>query len=341
MKVKAYIGSQIAHTSQIFTGLAMLRKAGKIALFFSKDPLLGKSAAIQRCEVDGRLLVFDLADGFVNDPVHYASCDLYFKRMLAPDTPDPLGKLRPYGLNYPVHTAGDTSIRRAWISGDKRRLMEAILRSSVLLSRLFNINLSHSTSQVRHFEGRPAVNAHHPRVIYFTRLWDPSKVKDERLKAQREVMNAMRRALVRALRDELKDQFIGGIYRTEFSAAFAPAETAPDNRALHKAAYLKALRASDIGIADYGLEMSVGFKMAEYVAMSKAIVSSPVNTLLPGSFEQGKNYLAYDTVEECLNHCVGLIRRPELILEMQRHNADYYRQYLRPDQLVWNCLTTA
>lgn len=340
MKVKAYIGSQIAHVSQIFTGLAMLRKAGKIALSFSKDPLLGKSVAIQRCEVDGRLLAFDLADGFAIDPIQYASCDLYFKRMLAPDTPDPLGKLRPYGLNYPVLTAGDASIRRAWISGDKRRLMDAILRSSVVLSKLLNINLSHSTSQVRHFEGRPAINAR-PRVIYFTRLWDPSKVKDETLKAQRENMNDMRRALVRALRDELKDQFIGGIYRMEFSAAFAPAETAPDNRALHKAAYLKALRASDIGIADYGLEMSVGFKMAEYVAMSKAIVSTPVNTLLPGSFEQGKNYLAYNTVEECLNHCVGLIRRPELTLEMQRHNSDYYEQNLRPDKLVWNCLTTA
>lgn len=340
MKVKAYIGSQIAHTSQIFTGLAMLRKAGKISLSFSKDPLLNKSAAIQRLEVNGRLLVFDLADGFAVDLTHYASCDRYFKRMIASDMPNSLYKLSPYGLNYPVYIAGDASILRAWISGDKRNLLHCVLRRSIALSKLINLNLAYSTSQVRHFEGRPAVNAR-PRVIYFTRLWDPSKVKDETLKAQRENMNDMRRSLVRALRDELKDQFIGGIYRTEFSAAFAPEETVADNKALHKAAYLKALRASDIGIADYGLEMSVGFKMAEYVAMSRAIVSTPVNTLLPGFFESGKNYLSYTTVDECLNHCIGLIRRPELILEMQRHNADYYQRYLKPDQLVWNCLNTA
>lgn len=339
MKVKAYIGSQIAHVSQVFTGLAMLQKAGRIDLSFEKDSVLGKNTAIQQVSSDGRVLIFDLADGFQINPTHYASCDLYFKRMLDPDSIGLYDKIRPYGLNYPVNIVGDGLLQRSWMSGDRKLFLNNILRRSLWLSKLFNINFAYSTSQVRHFEGKPGVHPK-PKVIYFTRLWDPSRVKDEKLKEQRETMNTMRRDLVLALRREFKDQFTGGIYRTEFSAAFAPEATTANNDALHKTAYLKNLRASDIGIADYGLEMSVGFKLAEYVAMSKTIVSTPINTVLPGYFSEGRNYLPYTNLVDCVQQCSILIRNPQLILEMQRCNEAYYQEFLKPDQLIWNCLTT-
>lgn len=337
MHVKAYIGSQIAHVSQIFTGLAILQQSGKITLSFAKDPELSHRTSIQRIEAEGRMLVFDLADGFGIDPKWYSATDRYFKRMLSPKTPDPDNKIRPYGLNYPVSVVGDGFLYRTWLSGDRRLWLKSIARRSLWLSRLFRINLAYATSQVHHFEGAPGINAQ-PRLIYYTRLWDPDRVKDEAMRAQREAMNALRRDLVLALRLEFGDRFTGGIYRTDFAAAYAPEAAVPDNRVLHKAVYLRNLRASDIGIADYGLEMSVGFKLAEYVAMSKAIVTTPINTVLPGAFEEGRNYLAYKNVEQCLTQCETLLCDPQRLLTMQYQNAAYYRDFLRPDRLVWNCL---
>lgn len=340
MIVKAYIGSQIAHVSQIFTGLAMLERGKLLSLRFDKDSLLGKSSPLLRVEINGKHLIFDLADGFNIDKDLYKDSDLYFKRMLNSEDTLAFPRLHPYGLNYPVYIAGDHLMKRIFLTSDVRYISSNIIRHSILLSKILNINLSYANSSVKHFEGEVKVKER-PTILYYTRLWNPDKSKDASKKAQRIQMNELRKDLVLALRKKFKDNFQGGLYRSEFSVAFAPTATVPNNRQLHKTRYLQSLRHADVCIADPGLEMSVGFKLGEYVAMSKAIVSTPVNTILPGDFAEGKNYLCYKNIEQCLAQCEHLLEHRDAIFELQQSNYQYYRNFLRPDTLIWNCITKA
>lgn len=338
MNVKAFIGTQIAHVSQIFTGLAMLKSIGKIEIKFERDSEVRSSDAIQRIEVNGKKLIFDLADGFHYNKIFYEWCDLYFKRMLSPQMGIQFPKMRPYGLNYGVYGVGDKLILRSMITRDYKFLLKNLGRRSSFLSKIFNPNLSYRSSLVRHFEAQPSLNEE-LRIIYFTRLWNPANVKNDIKKEQRESMNELRRDLVKRLRKEFGRQFVGGIMYSDFAAKYAPNETISNNAFLHKSNYLENLRRSDIGIADYGLEFSVGWKLAEYVAMSKAIITTPINTLLPGHFSEGDNYLSYSTIEEGLSNCEQLLADREQTLSIQKQNSLYYKDYLSPDVLIYNCLT--
>jgi hypothetical protein len=338
MNVKAYIGTQIAHASQVFTGLALLEVTGKIKVSYERDFNVGINDPIQRIEVGSMKVVFDLSDGFHFDKKFYDWSDKYFKRMLSPELVVQFPKMQPYGLNYPVYTIGDQSILRSLISRDYRLLLNNLIRRSPVLSNLFNPNLSYRSCLVNHFEGEPGLNKD-LRIIYFTRLWNPDNVKSDVKREQRELMNELRRNLVRELRKEFGRHFLGGIIHSDFAVKYAPTEVVTDNSNVHKTNYLENLRRSDIGVADFGLELSVGFKMAEYVAMSKAIVTTPLNTLLPGSFEVGRNYLEYKGTEDCIQQCYDLIQNPELIINMQYQNFNYYKQSLRPDKLIWNCIS--
>ena len=52
-------------------------------------------------------------------------------------------------------------------------------------------------------------------------------------------------------------------------------------------------------MASTGLHGSTGWKLAEYVAAGRAIVTEPLRYTLPGGFEEGKNYKTYTSPAEC------------------------------------------
>ena len=74
------------------------------------------------------------------------------------------------------------------------------------------------------------------------------------------------------------------------------------------------------------------------MAAAKAIVHEELCYSVPGDFREGVNYLSFQTAQECVDAVAELVRSPERIQAMKRANAEYYRQYLRPDVLVKNTL---
>ena len=105
--------------------------------------------------------------------------------------------------------------------------------------------------------------------------------------------------------------------------------------------YLRLLRSHPICVASTGLHGSTGWKLAEYVAFSKAILSEQLVYEVPGGFAPGANYLEFSSPEECLNAAVRLIEDADLRQRIMRNNAGYYRQYLHPAALLKNALTKA
>jgi hypothetical protein len=104
---------------------------------------------------------------------------------------------------------------------------------------------------------------------------------------------------------------------------------------------LNKLREFPICVATVGLNGSNGWKLAEYVAASKAILSEPLVYEVPGEFTHEKNYLQFQTPDELVETAVKLIEDAELRSSMMHANRQYFREYVRPDAMVRNSLKIA
>ena len=87
-----------------------------------------------------------------------------------------------------------------------------------------------------------------------------------------------------------------------------------------------------------GLHESIGWKTAQYIASSRAIVNEKLHYEVTGNFEDGENYLSFEGVEECMEKVSFLYDDKDKLYNMKKRNHDYYNKYLRPDQLVLNAI---
>lgn len=333
--------SNIAHTYQVYTGLCMLRDMGIINLELIKGNEQPANSSLIRLEMDHKQVCIDLSDSceFRNNE-WLSSSDLYFKRMLLKENVNE--KIRPFGLNYPVLYSNDNFVARGYALSGLKGGVRSLARRNPILSSILDINIAHKNSSVSHFERLPLLETDNMRVIFYSRLWNPDKVNDNGKKNQRMVLNDIRIKAVSLLKKELGNRFIGGIQRDEYSEKVAGESLVQDNSIVHKKAYMANLRKSHIGIATEGLEESIGFKFAEYISMSMAIVSNSLESYsLPGSLSANKNYLSYETAEACVSECFKLMEDKNRYFEMCMNNMQYYNNFLSPDKLMLNCLMIA
>ena len=66
------------------------------------------------------------------------------------------------------------------------------------------------------------------------------------------------------------------------------------------------VKESDICITTTGLHRSIGWKFAEYIAASKAIVTEKLNYSPGTELKANTNFLEFDTSEELINQVVLL-----------------------------------
>ncbi len=112
----------------------------------------------------------------------------------------------------------------------------------------------------------------------------------------------------------------------------------PDNSLSNKRKYLEMLKDFPICIATKGLNNSNGWKLGEYVAFSKAIVTEPLRFQVTGDFAKEKNYLEFTDSEELLNSVSRIFDDKNLRDSLMKNNHDYYRNFVRPDALILNTL---
>jgi hypothetical protein len=147
-----------------------------------------------------------------------------------------------------------------------------------------------------------------------------------------------RRLTRSAARAEFGERFYGGFAIEEFSRREYGDCLLPDHRASERRAFLARVRDSAICVATTGLHGSIGWKMAEYVAASRAIVSEPLRYEVPGGFAAGRNFLEFTTLESFITSVESLLRDVSLREDIRRTNWDYYRRWVRPDAQVLRTL---
>jgi hypothetical protein len=171
-------------------------------------------------------------------------------------------------------------------------------------------------------------------VVFQTRVWEPHDTTDDA-----DQVNQERVDLVRALRDALGERFVGGLVPTPFAAKNFPDAVTPHDAS--RAGYVQMSKRSLVGVYSRGLHHSLAFKLAEYLAASKCVVSTPFRNELPAPLVEGTNYLEFDGIEQCVAQCRRLLADADLAAEMRRRNREYFLREVEPASHMRRCLDRA
>jgi len=317
----------------------MLAAAGAVDVHLRPSPAFdpGGGGTILQAEIEGHRVVYDTFDVSAISPDLLAWATRYYKRSFDPVTVAASGRpdiIRPLGLNYGVYATGDWRFRRmGWSLRGLRRnnlrdVATRIARLSSAGSRF--TDTGRSTASVQHFEEEPGRPGH--QVLLLTRTWDPTRVQGDRAEMRAE-MNRVRVEGIRLLRDEFGPRFLGGLNPSPDALRDFP-DLVVDPQVVKKPAYLRAMRSAAVCVTSRGLVDSNGWRLAEYVAASRAIVTEPLAHEVPGEFTAGRNYLEFSdpqSLVEAVNH---LLSDAEGRARMREANHRYYLDHVRPDAIV-------
>lgn len=322
-EVVVHFNSTIAHSSQIFTGLEILKADGKINLNYELA-LAEIPFNKLRVSYKGKRVIFDMADDSFVDEELLKSSDFYVKRMLLKSDFMESGKLFPFGLNYSV-MAPNPFFKSVWKKD--LRLYNYAVKYHPTISKLLAVNDSISSVNLGNMECCPNESG---KIIFVTRLWDPQKNEETFKKDERKRLNIQRIAIIRTLKNQYGDEFIGGIEKNLLSNILCPDLIVSKSRS-SKVSYLNSLKEGIIGISNFGLEGSIGWKFAEYISHGMAIVSTPIDQyMVHGELLENQNFLKFETLEECLSAIDLLKRDTALRKNIQVHNIRYYNEFLHP-----------
>lgn len=346
--------SMSPHVSQIYTGFSLLAANGIVRLTqkLCNIPHRGLQTIGQLgpgdlnglfVVVDDKTIVFyDTSDtpDLRADALEISHA--YFKRSYVrssiPDRDE--SRVYPLGLNYELYTG----------KFDRYEMSRFLLRKSLLkrfpiecLKRMAELTSLSFLPTIANMSAAP-VRDQNPRVLFMARAWDPlgesAKVSGEEM-AERVQINETRARCIELLRKEFGPRFYGGFAQTKYAVENYGNLLLESPLSSGKKNYLALLRQYPICVTTIGLHGSIGWKMAEYVAFSKSIVSERMNCVVPGNFEAGRNYLEFDTPEQCLQQTMKLVENADLRQRMMDENWAYYKAYVKADNLVLRTLNIA
>lgn len=322
------------HLSQLFTGFSLLHSAGEILLsqeyrrqnnFDASRPqhLRDARRAHLLVLVNRRIkLYYDCHDSYEIDEPAAAEVDCYFKRSYEPSqVPDTLkGKVFPLSLNYEVYPDefDDFELQRC----------SALQQNSIAPQ----MPLFRPTLENMHAPPDPQVKG----VLFMTRAWDPFDDPDRSQEkiTERILINETRARCIELLKEQFGSCFLGGFLHTDYAARNYQSALLQDNEDSTKENYIKLLRDHAVCVATTGLHGSIGWKMGEYVAFSRAIVSERLNYQIPGEFKPGQNYLEFSEPKQCVEAVDKLLSNADLRYGMMKANHLYYLTFLKPDRII-------
>ena len=336
IRCKLLCGSNSSHLSQVYTGFALLNQAREILLsqqcetqtnFIPTKPahLMDARRSHLRVIVNDNLrLYYDCHDSHEIDEQAAQNVNYYFKRGYRPAAiaEQFKSKVFPLGLNYAVYTAEFDVFEQE---------RQAAFATTKTQQQMFLPTVENTRSAPDHLI--------EPKALFITRVWEPFHDRDRA--SARERMNEMRVKCIERLRQEFGNRFLGGLLHTRYAIANYKQALLTEDGISAKENYFKLLRLFPIGITTTGLHGSTGWKMGEYVAFSRAIVSEKLHHQVPGDFGPDSHYLEFQTVDQCVEQVGRLFSDAALRSRLMKNNFGYYHRYLRPDVMIKRTLNIA
>jgi len=363
-KVKVFPLSRSLYASQIYSGLFDLAAAGEIELEFTWHPQIRiherdwgslNNNRIVYLEVwpdvDGSpcKVCYDMLDGpeiISLDGIE--QCDVYFKRSysskyldLQSDVwqkkhPEWRNKIFPYGLNFPCDSRFEFDVIKrllifnyatGWFYREPYKALRLLISTLIKGSR----KLSSVT------EVPPEVKSE-PCILLQTRLFDPAHLSPKYIEDNVN-FNEFRVAILRALKKEFGKRFIGGLIPNDYTRKHYSDLITTEKT--DQKSYLDLVGKCQIVVFTKGLRFSTGWRLPELLAMSRCIVSEPLEYELPDPLQEGKNYLLYNSPDECVEACIKLLNDEELIKKIRLNNYQYYNSFVKASSLIRNTLDIA
>ncbi|MBO1512353.1 glycosyltransferase family 1 protein [Metabacillus bambusae] len=354
-RISCYIkvGEVSLHLYQVIAGFILLERQGIIKLNIE---IMKNTVQVQTpnnmVEViinNDIRIIYDLNDGYdnlLNEDENYLDfmnklldrCDFYFKRSYSTKQNINLkhpNKIYPLGLNYMVTTSRNIAHRPFPLDPVKEKVKKLI--RMLPFSEFYNGNYKLET-----FQDIPRKQSN-PKILFMARLWEVTKEdfeKNPKKGEERKYINQVRAECIRLCQKEFGEKFFGGVNASPFSLENYSDIVISDKKITKRNNYLKKVKESTICISTMGLHESIGWKFGEYVAASKAIVSEQLHYELPGDFLEHKNYLSFNSPEQCVERIYSLLENENYRYQMMVDNFEYYHKYVRADRLILNSILT-
>ena len=84
-----------------------------------------------------------------------------------------------------------------------------------------------------------------------------------------------------------------------------------------------------------------GWKLGEYLCEGKAIISTPLNNVMPGNFENGINYVEVTNYQEMKDAIIKLRDDEQLVNLLKRNAIDYFDKWVSPEASIRQVLKKA
>ena len=360
MRVDLHGYSRLPHVWQIYTGLGLLALRGEINLHarpMADGPGLASLTGRTPQNLMGVAVVlngsckvfFDMRDDGGLAGAVVEECDLYFKRSYRQeDIPARWqAKVRPWGLNTEVHLrAQDWSRlpphsrppRPHWKRRWMHRWNAAVPFPALAVDRS---NFCLATDDMLRCEPPLAMP---PRVLFMTRAWDPDDNGwnlSPQQRAQWRALNRMREQIVLKLRAELGPTFTGGLERSDYALQHHGAAVLEDGALSKKLHYLRTLRQHPVCVTSIGLHGSNGWKLAEYLAMSRATVTERLHFQVPHGLAPDTHYLEYEDAQGCVDRVLQLVHDAPLRERLMKAAQTWYAEHGAPDRLMAHALAAS
>ena len=113
------------------------------------------------------------------------------------------------------------------------------------------------------------------------------------------------------------------------------------NRRISMKEYLDGTKRSAVVFNTPSVCQCHGWKLAEYLAMGKAIISTPLVNVMPGDFNAEEHYLEANSADD-MEHNLKRLRCDDSLRESLKSNARrYFDLYLSPESVVKRILLTS
>ncbi len=175
-------------------------------------------------------------------------------------------------------------------------------------------------------------------VIYLTRLWNLNNYHAREEIERRTRMNNYRVETCKLLKDHFPNGNIG-IFRDKMSEKVVGEDLLVDTKITTARNYLTLLKTSDIGIADDGLKDTLGWKIGEYTLNNLAIVTTPINVVVPG-FYNNQHYIETNNRIDSKGviDIIYELLKGKAYLEMKLKNYVFSRQNMHPYNYFQNII---
>lgn len=333
------------HLMQVYAGFFDLQKKGIVDLHIYPKKNSNIRESIISATVNGKYsVVYDALDGICWIPEDrqqnllyfqkQCTVDFYFKRSFDKELLDyaPAGcKVFPLGLNYPFRPEKNLLFLYPTAKGKIRYFFESNNWVRKALHKPMYV-------YAKDFEHYP-LRHNEDKILFIARLWNPKEATTEEAREERHQMNQLRVEYIQACKRHFGRLFTGGLTADSFTNKYHSAWVLPA-RLTDRHAYLTCMKEHSICIATAGLHSSIPWKVGEFVAASRAIVSEPLHFDVPGNFAPDRNYLMFENSDQLLLQIERLLKNKDQLLRLMQHNFQYYHNFLRPDMLVLNSLRT-